>query len=83
MEALAGVQLKLTAKLAGGASMFSATPAAHIGQQNLMSCERLLKDLGIPIAAQHCGGGQGRRMSLDTGSGRVVIELAGQKPIEL
>ena len=75
MEKLAGGELKLTAKMAGGASMFPTTVAANIGQQNLETCEQLLGEMGIPIVARHCGGKQGRRMSFSTDSGKVVIEL--------
>ena len=83
MTKLAGSDLKLIAKLAGGASMFTTTVAARIGLQNTEACERILGALRIPILAKHCGGEQGRRMSLDTGSGRVIVEIVGQDPIEL
>jgi chemotaxis protein CheD len=83
MEQLAGGQLNLTAKLVGGASMFSTTLAAQVGRQNLESCEQLLDALRIPIVAKHCGGKQGRRMSLNTATGKVLIEIVGQDPIEL
>jgi chemotaxis protein CheD len=83
MEELTGHKLNLTAKLAGGASMFSTTVAASIGQQNIETCEKLLGELGIPIVAKHCGGEQGRRMSLDTANGMVLIEIVGQDSIEL
>jgi chemotaxis protein CheD len=75
--------LRLSAKIAGGASMFKTTAAANIGQQNIEACESLLKELGIPIVARHCGGGQGRRMTLDSAAGKVLIEIVGQDPIEL
>ena len=83
MQKLAGGELKLTAKMAGGASMFSTTLAANIGLQNMESCEQLLGELGIPIVARDCGGKQGRRMSLNTANGKVVIEIVGKDPIEL
>ncbi len=83
MEQLAGHKLVLTAKLAGGASMFTTTIARRIGDQNLESCQQLLRELRIPIIAKHCGGQQGRRMKFDTGSGDVLIEIVGQNPIEL
>jgi chemotaxis protein CheD len=83
MKTLAGEELKLTAKMAGGASMFPTTVAAQIGQQNIESCEQLLGELGIPIVGQHCGGEQGRRMSLNTANGKVLIEIVGQDSIEL
>ncbi len=83
MEQLAGQKLKLTAKIAGGASMFATTVTACIGLQNIESCERLLRDLRIPVLAKHCGGEQGRRMTLDTETGKVTIEIVGQDPIAL
>jgi chemotaxis protein CheD len=83
MQDLVGSQLDLAAKMAGGASMFSTTVAAKIGLENIQSCEQMLADLGIPIVAKHCGGKQGRRMSLDTGNGKVVIEIVGHEPIQL
>ena len=83
IEQLVGSELKLTAKIAGGASMFSTTVAANIGLRNIEACEQLLGELGIPIVAKHCGGKQGRRMSLNTANGKVVIEIVGQDPIEL
>ena len=83
MEQLAGVHLELTAKIAGGASMFSTTVATNIGLQNIEACEQLLCELGIPLLTKHCGGEQGRRMSLNTASGKVLIEVVVQDPIEL
>ena len=83
MEKRIGGALKLTAKIAGGASMFTTTVAANIGQQNVEMCEQLLGELGIPIVARHCGGKKGRRMSLNTADGSVVIEIVGNEPIKL
>lgn len=74
---------KLVAKIAGGASMFSNTLAAAIGEQNIEVCEGLLADRRIPILARHCGGSQGRKMRLNTLSGEVIIEIVGQQPIRL
>jgi chemotaxis protein CheD len=83
MHEFAGSSLVLTAKLAGGASMFSAPAGANIGQQNVESCEHVLSELRIPIIARHCGGEKGRRMALNTANGRVRIEIVGQDAIEL
>ena len=83
MEELAGMQLRLTARIAGGASMFPNSVAEKIGRQNVESCVAILRQLKIPLAAQHCGGEQGRRMHLDTRSGRVEIQIIGQESFEL
>ena len=83
MRSLAGADVQPVATMAGGASMFVQTVAAGIGQQNIERCDQILAELGIPVADRHCGGRQGRRMSLDTGNGSVMIELVGQAPIQL
>jgi chemotaxis protein CheD len=79
-----GETLKLTAKVAGGANMFSATGAANtIGVQNAQAVERILAELRIPILGRHCGGEQGRRMALDTATGTVTIDVVGQESVTL
>jgi chemotaxis protein CheD len=83
MEKLAGEKLRLTARIAGGASMFATSTAGNIGQQNAESCRQTLSNLRIPVLASDCGGEKGRRMSFDTENGNVVIEIVGQEPIEL
>ena len=83
MREVAGADLRLWAKIAGGASMFTTNKTANIGRQNIEACENALKELTIPIIARHCGGEQGRRMSLDIADGSVAIEIVGQGSIEL
>ena len=83
MEQISREPLKLMARIAGGASMFVTKGGKSIGLQNVESCEQLLRELRIPILARHCGGEQGRRMTFDTETGNVVIEIVGQDPIEL
>jgi chemotaxis protein CheD len=63
--------------------MFSSAAERTIGLWNIEASERLLAELRIPIVARHCGGEQGRRMSLDTQTGRVMVEIVGCDPIEL
>jgi chemotaxis protein CheD len=83
MQQLAKRELRLTAKMAGGAKMFATAAAAGIGQQNVESCEVLLGQLKIPILATHCGGEQGRRMTFDPVNGIVRIEVVAREPIEI
>jgi chemotaxis protein CheD len=74
---------RLTAKLAGGASMFqgvsplSPNSHLHIGQRNQETIERILRELSIPILACDVGGNYGRRLILDTVSGMVTIKVPG------
>jgi chemotaxis protein CheD len=83
LAALAGGEsLKLTAKLAGGANMFTAAGApGTIGEQNAAAVEDVLAAQRIPIVARHLGGEQGRRMTLDTTSGQVTIEIVGSESL--
>ena len=83
IAALVTRELNLRAKLVGGASMFATSVAGNIGLQNIEKCEQVLGKHRIPIVARHCGGEKGRRMLLDAASGRVVIEIVGQPPIEI
>jgi chemotaxis protein CheD len=74
---------RLTAKLAGGASMFPVDSALlensplNIGQRNQDTIERILGELSIPILARDLGGNYGRRLILDTASGIVTIKVPG------
>ncbi len=83
METLAGRSLKPTARIAGGANMFSTTVIQTIGTQNIEATVRLLGELRIPLLGRHCGGKKGRRMSLDSATGVITIEMVGSEPIEL
>ena len=79
-------RLELTAKIAGGANMFS-TPSSSstttIGEQNSMVVEDILKELRIPLLAKHLGGNAGRRMLVQAINGVVQIHVVGQPMIEI
>jgi chemotaxis protein CheD len=75
--------IKAEARIAGGANMFATTVTDTVGRRNIEACERLLAEHRIPLVARHCGGEQGRRMKLETSTGRVTIEIVGMDPIEL
>ncbi|HWB12066.1 MAG TPA: chemotaxis protein CheD [Pirellulales bacterium] len=76
--------VRLQAKLAGGANMFAAAGAVNtVGSQNVSAIERILKELGIPVVARHCGGEQGRKMTFDLATGLVTIEIVGAEIITL
>ena len=78
-----GSRQRLTAKLAGGASMFQVVssipenPQLNIGRRNHEIIERILGELSIPILARDLGGNFGRRLILDTVSGMVTIKVPG------
>ncbi len=83
MKKLAGGAIEPTARIAGGANMFATEVVETVGTQNIEACELSLEALRIPIVGRHCGGIQGRRVSLDTATGLIIIEIVGSDPIEL
>ncbi|MDN5346772.1 MAG: chemotaxis protein CheD [Clostridia bacterium] len=76
----------ITAKLAGGAQMFSSADKRltilNIGERNTQAAQRVLASLGIPILAAETGGNYGRTMILDTSSGEVLIRTIG-RPLKI
>ena len=68
---------RLTAKVAGGASMFQTSASTNIGRMNHDAVESILAGLGIPVVARDIGGDTGRRLTFDTLSGIVSIRIPG------
>jgi chemotaxis protein CheD len=68
---------RLTAKVAGGASMFQTVAALNIGKANQDAVEAHLAALGIPVIARDVGGDAGRHLTLDTASGIVTVRVPG------
>jgi len=73
---------RLTAKIAGGATMFGQRTERDVGEKNHKAVLENLKIHGIPVVAEHIGGDKGRmiRFSLEDGSvtvsiGRQVVKV--------
>jgi len=74
--------LKLTAKLVGGAQMFSGMDkklTMNIGERNVEKAKEVLKSLGIRITAEDVGGNKGRTMIVDSTDGKVYIRTLGKQ----
>ncbi len=72
----------LTAKLAGGASMFFANNGSDImqvGKRNVEMCREMLKLRSISILAEDTGGNVGRTIVLDCETGALLIRTAWPK----
>lgn len=70
----------ITAKIAGGASMFNFTDkriVSDIGQRNIKATREAIKKLAIPIIAEDVGGNKGRTMIFDSEKGSVTIKTVG------
>jgi chemotaxis protein CheD len=67
---------RVTARLAGGASMFASLAAPgtiQMGERNSVACRQVLIQHGVPIVAQATGGDYGRTVKLWVADGRVEI----------
>ena len=76
----------LTAKIAGGASMFNFSDksmVSDIGKRNAESVKRTLEKEGIPIIAENTGGNKGRTMVVDSLDGRVTLKIVGMGIVTL
>jgi chemotaxis protein CheD len=79
-------QRRISARLAGGASMFAAlSPPGTIqmGERNLVAARQVLRQHGVPLVAEAVGGDFGRTVRLSVRDGRVeVITVArGVQPL--
>jgi len=61
----------LTAKIFGGSALFQKQDrySASLGALNVAAALELMKDAGIPVAAQETGGTQGRKVVFNTDDG--------------
>jgi chemotaxis protein CheD len=68
----------ITAKIAGGASLFSRQATGGIGEKNITAVRFTLQKLGIPLKSAEVGGNYGRTMKLLAENGAVIITTAGK-----
>ncbi|MDD3839685.1 MAG: chemotaxis protein CheD [Clostridia bacterium] len=71
---------RITAKLAGGAQMFSISDTnnlLNIGERNISACKEVLNHLKIPIISEDVGGNYGRTIEFYSEDGRLFIKTIG------
>ncbi len=86
MEQKGASRLRITAKIAGGASMFATdpkNPMSNIGKRNIDSVLMCLKRDRIKILAQDVGGEKARTMSVDVATGTCTLKSYGKPDIVL
>jgi chemotaxis protein CheD len=67
---------RITARLAGGASMFAALAppgTIQMGERNVVASRQVLSGLGIPLVGEAVGGEFGRTVRLFVESGKVEV----------
>ena len=73
--ALGAARQTVTARIAGGASMFTnliAPGLIHIGERNVLSSREALHSGGIPVTGEWVGGDFGRTVIFDLATGKVT-----------
>ena len=75
----------MVAKLVGGARMFLSSEdfGPGIGDQNIMSVKRLLKQKQIPVIGENTGGNYGRSVEFYLDSGKVMVRAIGREDKEI
>jgi chemotaxis protein CheD len=76
MEALGASLRRMTAKLAGGAQMFTFLgqgDTMRIGPRNVESCKGILLTFAIPVEAEDTGANYGRTIEFSSASGILTI----------
>lgn len=72
---------RITARLVGGAGLFSqlsAPGAIQMGERNLVSVRKVLADHAIPIVGERVGGNSGRSVWFRIGKGEVLVRTVAQ-----
>ncbi|MDH5283592.1 MAG: chemotaxis protein CheD, partial [Gemmatimonadota bacterium] len=80
MGALGADVRRLTARIVGGASMFSSLAGAgsiQMGERNVVAVREVLGRMNIPIIGELIGGTIGRSVWFDVGGGRVSVRSVG------
>ncbi len=81
MEAMGAKRNRLTAKLAGGATMFatqSKSDLVKIGERNVLASKQKLAELKIPILAEDTGKNYGRTVVFYPETGEYIIRAVGR-----
>jgi len=83
MEALGAKRIRMTAKIAGGATMFGVqsrmNTTMQVGERNVEATKLKLKDMRIPILAEDTGANYGRTIIFYPESGDLHIKAVGKE----
>ncbi len=78
MKKLGASPSALEAKIAGGAAMFKSDKSTmEVGRRNIDSVKLILKQCGIPILSEECGGSRARSIEYSVETGALMIRKVG------
>lgn len=86
MERRGANRSRITAKIAGGASMFTAAvqdPAMTVGNRNVDAVKATINALQIRILGSDTGGTWGRTMIFTLDTGNVVVKSAHKETVQI
>ncbi len=84
LESYGHVKSSLVAKLVGGARMFrNESKSFNIGQENIITVKKLLKEEKIPILKKYTGGERGVSVKFYVETYTLIIHPTGKIPIIL
>ncbi len=81
MCALGAKKVRLVAKLAGGAQMFSfnsTNDLMRVGERNIIASRMKLQELGIRILSEDTGNNYGRTIEFNAETGDLLIKTIGK-----
>lgn len=77
---------RITARIAGGASMFAALLPEYglrLGQRNIDAVREALECAGVPLEGEEVGGEHGRSVFLDMSTGQLLVTSALEPEVTL
>lgn len=80
MENIGSSRKNMVAKIFGGANVLDVTQEdMMIGRKNILIAKEILKDFNIKISAQDVGGVRGRRIMMQSDTGKILLKYTGNR----
>ncbi len=76
MKAIGARENRITARIVGGASMFASlvpNGALQMGERNVVATRQVLENARIPLVGSDVGGGHGRSVFFNVGTGTLQV----------
>jgi len=74
---------RLLVRVAGGAQVLDGNGVFNIGKRNYLAMKKIFWKAGVMVHAEEVGGNSSRTLRLDVGSGKLLLQEAGEEAREL